>query len=406
MNFRAAEFMISWRERLRFAGRSIAAEKLKASLTTLAVVIGSAAIVLVVTIGSTGESYIVSLIQGVGANLAYATLDRGASTVLEDELTPNDLTAVRQTISSVRAVAGAYDASVNLRASDKLLMARLVGVTGDFEKIRNLRITSGRYFDEDDFRARFKVCLITDNLAQSAFGFDSVVGRSVQLGDFRCTIIGTFSEGVPTFGRSEIQDYTLLIPFPLVKDLTGDNFFQVLYVQAEFSREVPALTRELDHLLHSRHRKNARYSVENLTSLIEAANKISLAFRVVLLAVAFLTLTVAGTGIMNIMFFNVSERTHEIGVRKALGARPDEIRIQFLLEALFISVAGAVIGVGSALAILLLVITLVSNTIPLRISWIAVAVALLVPSAIGVWFGYRPASEAANLSPIEALRIE
>jgi putative ABC transport system permease protein len=406
MNFRASESTITWRERIRFAVRSIAAEKMKALLTTLAVVIGSAAIVLVVTIGSTGESYIVSLIEGVGANLAYATLDRGASTVLEDELTPNDLAAVRQTISSVRAVAGTYDASVNLRTGDKLLLARLVGVTGDFEKIRNLRIISGRYFDEDDFRARFRVCLITDNLAQSAFGFDSVVGRSANLGDFRCTIIGTFREGVPTFGRSEIQDSTLLIPFPLVKEFTGDNFFQVLYIQAASSSEVPVLTRQLDHLLHSRHRRDARYSVENLTSLIETANTISLAFRAVLLAVGFLTLTVAGTGIMNIMFFNVSERTREIGVRKALGARPAEIRIQFLLEALFISVTGAVIGVGSAFAIVVLTITLVPNTVPVSISWTAVVVALLVPSTIGVWFGYRPASEAAKLNPIEALRVE
>src|SRR6185312_10693754 len=177
--------------------------------------------------------------------------------VLEDELTPTDLAVVRQTISSVRAAAGTYDAAVYLRTGDKLSMARLVGVTGDFEKIRNLRITSGRYFDEEDFRARFRVCLITDNLAQSAFGFDSVVGRSANLGDFRCTIIGTFSEGVPTFGRSEIQDSSLLIPFPLVKEFTGDNFFQVLYIQATSSSEVPVVTRQLDHLLHSRHRRDA-----------------------------------------------------------------------------------------------------------------------------------------------------
>ena len=400
--------MIPWAESIRFALKSIAAEKVKASLTTLAVVIGSAAIVLVVAIGSTGESYIVSLIEGVGSNLAYATLDRGTSTVLVDELTPDDLTAVRQTISAVRAVAGTYDVSANLRTNDKVLAGRLVGVTGDFEKIRNLRITSGRYFDEDEFRARFKVCLITDNLAQSAFGFDqSAVGNTVRVSDFRCTIIGTFNEGVPTFGRSEIQDSTLLIPFPLVKDITGDNFFQVLYAQAASASEVPTLTQQMDHLLHSRHRREARYSVENLTSLLDTANKISLAFRAVLLAVALLTLTVAGTGIMNIMFFNVSQRTHEIGLRKALGATPGEIRVQFLLEALLISFAGAVVGVVTAITLLLSVSAwVIRSTVPLSISWTAVVFALLVPTGIGVLFGYRPAADAAKLSPIEALRIE
>jgi putative ABC transport system permease protein len=408
MHFRqqTTESMIPWGESIRFALNSIAAEKLKASLTTLAVVIGSAAIVLVVTIGSTGESYMVSLIEGVGANLAYATLNRGASTVLDDELTPGDLAAVHQGISAVRVIAGTYDVSVDLHIGGKAVAARLVGVTSDFEKIRNLRITSGRYFDEDESRSRFKVCLITDNLARSAFGFDPAVGNTAHFGDFRCTIIGTFNEGVPTFGRSEIQDSTLLIPFPLVKDITGDNFFQVLYAQAASSSEVPAMTQQMDHLLHNRHRKEARYSVENLASLLETASKVSFAFRAVLLAVAVLTLTVAGTGIMNIMFFNVAERTHEIGLRKALGARPAEIRLQFLLEALFISFTGAVVGVVTALAFLLVVTGLVRNTVPLSISWTSVVVALLVPSGIGVLFGYRPASDAANLSPIDALRIE
>jgi putative ABC transport system permease protein len=408
MTFREhpTESMIPWGESIRFALNSLAAEKLKASLTTLAVVIGSAAIVLVVAIGSTGESYIVSLIEGIGTNLAYATLDRGTSTVLDDELTPSDLAAVRQTISAVHAIAGTYDLPVSLHTAGKTLAGRMVGVTSDFEKIRNLRITSGRYFDEDEYGARFKVCLITDNLAESAFGSDPAVGNTVGFGDFRCTIIGTFIEGVPTFGRSEIQDSTLLIPFPLVRDITGDNFFQVLYAQAAASSEVPVVTQQMHQLLHSRHRKEARYSVENLTSLIETADKISLAFRAVLLAVAVLTLTVAGTGIMNIMFFNVSERTHEIGLRKALGATPAEIRLQFLLEALFISFTGAVVGVVIALGILLSVTSLVRNAFPLSISWTAVVVALLVPSGIGVLFGYRPASNAAKLSPIAALRIE
>src|SRR4029077_6232798 len=206
-----------------------------------------------------------------------------------------------------------------------------------------------------EFIARFKGCLITDNLAKSAFGAEFAIGNTIRFSDFRCTVIGTFNEGVPTFGRSEIQDSTLLVPFSLVKDINSDNFFQVLYAQAASSGEVPALTQQMNHLLHSRHRKGARYSVENLTSLVETSNKISLAFRAVLLAVALLTLTVAGTGIMNIMFFNVSERTHEIGLRKALGARSAEIRLQFLLEALLMSFAGAVIGVVAAIALLLFV---------------------------------------------------
>jgi putative ABC transport system permease protein len=126
----------------------------------------------------------------------------------------------------------------------------------------------------------------------------------------------------------------------------------------------------------------------------------------VLIALAVLTLTIAGTGIMNIMLVNVSQRTHEIGLRKALGATPAEIRLQFLLEAFFISFAGAVLGVVIALGLIWSVTEWIKNTVPLSISWTAIAVALVVSSGVGVLFGFRPASEAANLSPIDALRIE
>src|SRR6202142_2731536 len=162
----------------------------------------------------------------------------------------------------------------------------------------------------------------------------------------------------------------------------------------------------MNRLLQSRHRKEARYTVQNLSALLHTADNISLAMSAVLIAIATLTLVTAGTGIMNIMLVNVSQRTHEIGVRKALGARPDEIRVQFLLEAFFISFAGAVVGVVTALGLVRLVARLTEGIVPLGISWTAVAVALMVSSGVGVLFGYRPASDAANLNPIDALRMD
>jgi putative ABC transport system permease protein len=399
--------VVHWEESVRFAVSALAGDKVKASLTMLGVVIGSAAIVLVVTIASTGKGYMISQIEGIGANLAYATLDRnGTASAMEDELTPDDLVAARQTLPAVRAVAGTYDVPVDFQLGGKTFHPRLVGVTQDFETIRNLRITSGRYFDREDFLSHFKVCLTTDRMVQAAFGLDPAVGNTIQVGQFRCTIIGTFKEGVPTFGQSEIQDETLLIPFPLVKDITGDNFFQVLYAQADSPEEVAAMTQHLERLLTSRHRKAARYFVENLSSLLQTASRIAFAMSVVLLAIAALTLITAGTGIMNIMLVNVSQRTHEIGLRKALGARPAEIRLQFLLEAFFISLGGALAGVVMAITLVWSVAVSTKHVLPLDISWMAVLVAIVVSSGVGVLFGYRPASEAANLNPIEALRLE
>jgi putative ABC transport system permease protein len=401
------EGIIPWGESIRLAAGAIAADKLKASLTTLGVAIGSAALVLVVTIGSSGKVYIVSQIEGIGANLVYATLNRSdVSSVLEDELSPADLAALGQALPKIRAVAGTYDIPADVQFEGGSFHASLVGVTRDFQKIRNLRITSGRYFDPEDFLSHFRVCLVTDKLAQSALGFQPAVGKFIRLNQFRCVVIGTFQEGVPTFGASEIQDATLLVPFPLVRDITGDDFFQVLYAQAASSDEVPAMTQRIVRVLRDRHRKEARYSVDNLSSLLETVGKISVAISVVLIAIAILTLTVAGTGIMNIMLANVSQRTHEIGIRKALGARPAEVRLQFLLESFFISFAGAVVGVLTALGIVWSLRWWLQNTIPVSVSWTAALVALVVSSGVGVLFGYRPASEAANLSPMDALRVE
>jgi putative ABC transport system permease protein len=162
----------------------------------------------------------------------------------------------------------------------------------------------------------------------------------------------------------------------------------------------------MERLLHSRHRSVARYSVQNLSSVLETVRSVSLGMSLVLVAVAILTLITAGTGIMNIMFVNVAQRTHEIGIRKALGARTAEIRLQFVLEAAFISLGGAVIGVIIALGLIWFAASLVEGEIPFPVSWIGVFLALLLSTGVGVLFGYRPANTAARLNPVEALRVE
>lgn len=399
--------MMHWGESIRLALDALGVDKVKAFLTMLGVMIGSASIVLVVTIASTGKAYVVAQIEGIGANLAYAMLDRnGVPTVPDDELSPDDLAAARQSLSMVTAAAGTYDIPFDFRLGGKLVRARLVGVTEEFQKIRSLVMVSGRYFDSEDFVSRAKVCLVTEHIARKVFGSESAIGHSLQLEHLRCTVIGVFKEGVPTFGQSEIQDETVLVPFPLVKTITGENFFQVLYVQAASSDEVPVMTEQMRRLLHGRHRKIARYDVQNLSSVLQTVHSVSLGLSAVLVAVAFLTLITAGAGIMNIMFVTVAQRTHEIGIRKALGARTAEIRLQFVLEAAFISLAGAIIGVVVALALVWFSTGLVDGGVPLRVSWEAVAIALLLSTGVGVMFGYRPANAAAQMNPVEALRVD
>jgi len=403
---KATPSVCNWGESIRLAVDALGVDKVKAFLTMLGVMIGSASIVLVVTIASTGKAYVVGQIEGIGANLAYAQIDRNdLPVVLDDELSPGDLTALRKSMPTVHAAAGTYDIPFDFRLRNKVVRARLVGVTEEFQKIRNLSMTSGRYFDTEDFVSRAKVCLVTERMA-AVFGHERALGHAMQLEHLRCTVIGVFKEGVPTFGQSEIQDETVLVPFPLIKTITGEDFFQVVYVQAASSDEVPAVTAEMARVLHSRHRKGARYHVQNLSSVLSTVHSVSLGMSLVLMAVAVLALITAGAGIMNIMFVNVAQRTHEIGIRKALGARTAEIRLQFVLEAVFISFGGAIIGVALALALIWFATGLVEGGVPLSVSWIAVLLALLLSTGVGVLFGYRPANAAAQLNPVEALRVE
>ena len=163
-----------WREGIKFALAALNADKVKASLTMLGVIIGSTAIVLVVTIVSTGKDYISKQIEGIGANIAYVSLQRsGTLTRQEDELTPDDLTALRAALPGLANIAGTYDMGGDFQVGSKTHHARLVGVTEDFQKIRNLKITSGRYFDDEDFLSRAKVCIVTDYVAKAVFGYDS-----------------------------------------------------------------------------------------------------------------------------------------------------------------------------------------------------------------------------------------
>jgi len=394
-----------WIECLRLAVAALKADKLKTFLTTLSVVIGCASLVLVLTIAGTGKRYIMSRIEGIGANLAYATLNRNGSPVeLQDELTLGDLDAIRGTIPGVVAAAGTYDAPIDFLISGRPRHARLVGTTPDFLRIRNLRITAGRYFDDEDFHSRSKVCLVTDAVMQQNPAL--ALGDKLRIDQFHCTLVGTFTEGIPTFGQSEIQAETVLVPYKTARLITGETFLQVIYAQANSSSDVNELTKAMQQVLQSRHRREAKYDVGNLSALLETAGDISLAMTLVLLAVGLVTLTIGGTGIMNIMLANIAERRQEIGLRKALGARASEIRLQFLLEAIFISSAGSIAGACFAIALVASAAIFIEDFVNLNISWTAVAFALLVSSAVGLLFGYQPASRAADLHPVEALRTE
>ena len=387
---------------------ALRANKVKALLTMLGVVIGSACIVLVVTISLIGKSYIIAQIEGVGSNIVYGELRRTGiqNTTFGDEITLSDLEAIHDTVPDVERVAGTHDVQMSVVAGGVERPVTLVAVTQDFQAIRNLLVTQGRYFDDDDMKSRSKVCLVTEDLARIVFPAVNPVGMEIRVGELRFTVIGVFKERVATFGQSEIARESVIVPFGLLKSYAGTDSVKVLYAQAATPDAVPSVTKDVEQLLRSRHRGDALYNVQNLTAILDVARNISLAVSAVLLAVGSVTLIISGVGIMNIMLVTVTERTREIGVRKAIGAPNREILYQFLIEALIISSLGATAGIAIALAIPALVRPFLPAGVTIPISGLSIIVAFLVSCLTGMLFGYLPASRAAKLQPTEALRYE
>jgi putative ABC transport system permease protein len=394
-------------ETWKIAIEALRANKLKAFLTMLGVVIGSACVVLVVTISLIGKNYIIAQIEGVGSNIVYGELIRaGQGTTLSDEITLSDLESVRTTIPDVVYVAGTHDIQMSVIAGGVERPVTLVAVTPDFQTIRNLLVTRGRYFDDGDMNSRGKVCLLTEPLAQIVYPDTDPIGKEIRVGELRFTVIGVFKERVATFGQSEIARESVIVPFQLLKTYAGTDTVKVIYAQAATPEAVPAVTRAVEQVLRSRHRSGPVYNVQNLTSILEVARSISLAVSGVLLAVGSITLVVSGVGIMNIMLVTVTERTREIGVRKAIGAASREILYQFLIEALIISGIGATLGVAIALAISVVAQHFAPEGLIIPISGLSILAAFIVSVSTGIVFGYLPASRAAKLQPTEALRYE
>ena len=397
------------RETWRVAVDALWSNKLRAILTTLGVVIGSACIVLVVTVAVTGRRYVIGQIEGVGANLVYANYEVNPqqAVVRSDEITLADMEAVKNALPNVVAVAATSQGLLrNVVTGGTEHAVTLFGATEGFQVIRNLLILKGRFLDAIDEQSRSKFCLITDELAGLVFPNEDPIGKSLRVGQISFTVVGVFRERVGTFGLSEIQRYTVLVPFSLMQYYTGDDAVEILYAQADGPEDVVLVTSQVGELLRSRHSRMATYVVQNLSAILEAARRIGTALTIVLLVIGFIALMVSGIGIMNIMLVTVTERTREIGIRKAIGARRQEILFQFLTEAILMSGVGSLMGVLIALAIPVMVRPLLPGNLRVPVPWLSVVVAFVVACSTGLFFGYLPADKAARLQPTESLRYE
>jgi putative ABC transport system permease protein len=397
-------------EALSFSFNALRANRVRTFLTALGLVIGNASVILVVTISMTGRDYILEQIEGIGSNMVYASTTVGPQSagaqVEADFVKMSDVRAVRQELAGRIAAATGVETSFDRLAIDgREQDITVIGSDEYYHPVRNLVMLAGRPLDSSDVALSQKVALVTERLAKRMFGGqEPAVGKMVKLHGLDFTVIGTFKEKVESFGLSELAQETVLIPITVMRYFVPVEQIDPLYVQARRAEDVPLVTQEVQQILDSRHRSGARYLVQNLTAILDAAKKIALVLSLVLVLVWAIALVISGIGIMNIMLVTVTERTREIGVRMAVGASRRDILDQFLLEAVLISVSGGAVGIVLGVAIPLAVRYLTDFAIP--ISTLSIAVAFAVSCVVGLVFGLLPANRAAHLNPTEALRYE
>jgi len=407
----SARRTIAFSETMHLAIDSFRASKGRFALTALGMVIGSASVILVVTIGLTGRDYALGLIEKIGTNMVELEYAGGGATgtesaVYNDYLTRDDERAVDSQVPSVQFSSPVLEMHDRISFGGGVVKDTLVlGVVPQYQQVRNLIVTDGRFMDDQDESAHIKCAIVTIPFAIERYGSaDAAVGQSFEISGIPFTIVGTFRESVDDFGQSELTDNTILIPYSVARYFTGTDNVKQIYFSLRSMDDVPDASIAIRNIVRARHKPNSVYRTTDLKELLTTAAEISEGLTAVLIAVAMVTLAVGGVGIMNIMLANVRARIREIGIRKALGATSREIRLQFLTEAVMISLAGGAVGTILGLALPLSVRLFTSYAIPIS-PW-SIVVALGVSLLVGIIFGTVPATRAAQMDPVESLKYE
>jgi putative ABC transport system permease protein len=324
-----------------------------------------------------------------------------------DYIKITDVDAVRQQLGSrIVAATGVMNNLDKMRIEGREEDVSIIGTDHYYPMVRNLALLAGRFLDAGDVAERHRIAMLTERLARRLYGGQvQAVGRTIKLHGLQFTVIGTFKERTESFGLSELTGENVLIPLTVLKYFAPIERIDPLYVQARTAAEVVPLTEVVRSILQGRHRSGARYRVDNLAPILDAAREIATVLTVVLILVSLIALIISGIGIMNIMLVTVTERTREIGLRMAVGAARRDVLEQFLAEAVLISLGGGLAGIAVGVAIPLSV-RFFTDDISIPISPLSIAAGFTVSLLVGLVFGLLPANRAAKLNPTEALRYE
>jgi putative ABC transport system permease protein len=409
--------MINIPSTLRIAFRALKVNKMRSALTMLGIIIGVGAVIAMLAVGTGASKRIAEQISSIGSNLIMilpgATTSGGVrmGSGTQPTLTMGDAEAIQKECSAVSNVAPILSGVAQIVYGHQNWSTGVVGTTPGMLTVRDWPVASGRSFTDQDVKSATKVCLLGQSVVDNLFGDMDPIGQAVRIKKIPFTVIGVLS----TKGQSpqgQDQDDTILVPVTTAqKKLFGTTFpgmVRIIMVKAKSTEDLSSAERQINELLRQRHRIGPKqdndFTVRNLTSIMQTAEQSTKVMTILLGAIASVSLLVGGIGIMNIMLVSVTERTREIGIRMAIGAKTWDIRLQFIIEALILSliggVAGIVIGVSGSEAISFFAgwTTIVSP--------LSVFLAFGFSGLVGIFFGFYPAYKASLLDPIDALRYE
>jgi len=404
-------------EAARIAWEAILKNKVRSFLTMLGIIIGVAAVIIMVGISAGTEATIQEQITSLGSNLIFvqgAMTRGGPGQPPTGGLVFDDAAAIQDGVSGVTSVVVEQNSSENVKFGDATLEdISILGTTSGFPSVRDMDIADGRYFTDKEIDRKQKMVVLGFSIAEELFGTDDPIGQIVTVGTTKMTVIGVMAEK-GLVGTTDYDSYVFMPITVVFQKFTPSMFARIMgdsirmiYVEVDPDKDIDEIITQVEILLAKRHDltlDTADFTVTTQQDIISTQESTTSAFRSLLAWVAGVSLIVGGIGIMNIMLVSVTERTREIGIRQAVGATPDDIRLQFLTEALMLSIVGGLIGiiVGVGGAYIFGALSNMRTVVQPG----SVILAFSSAAIVGAFFGYYPANQAAKLDPIEALRYE
>lgn len=387
-------------ESLRVALEGIRANKLRSFLTTLGIIIGIAAVIAVVAIGQGGRAVLMAEMEKVGTNIfaIYPDWNSGEPSS-GNKFDLGDVQVLKDKIPGISHLSANSINMADVRGSKDKKNSQVYGVSSDYEHIRKLNMKTGHFFSKEDDSLGRRVAVLDEALADEVFGRSEPVGNKVSIGSTPYLVVGVVARGDSMMGFSE--EARVFIPSRSWQNMFG-SYINNLDGSAVSREKVQETMDQAVKVLERRHRSPGQYISYSMEQQMQSANKITGIMTLIIGAIAGISLFVGGIGVMNIMLVSVTERTREIGIRKALGARRKDILIQFLIESVVLCILGGVIGMALGIGGAFL-IAKVAKWPPL-VSWWTAMIAFAFSAAIGIIFGLLPANKAAKMDPIEALR--